>query len=250
MSYKLKYFNIQSLSLHDGEGIRATVFLKGCPLRCLWCSNPESQCLDPCEGFGYFEHTIEDIVKRLERDAAFFRRSGGGVTLSGGEPFFQGEGVIRLLAACRASLWNTAVETSGYVKKELLEEAMPLVDTFYYDIKAVSYKKHAAFTGVSNERILSNLKMLCDAGSHVIVRYPYIPGYNSGDEDMALLEQWLLENCPGVLLEFLPYHKLGVSKYQRLGLPYALPEVKPPSSRSMEQLLRRFDDAGIVCRLG
>lgn len=250
MTYRLKYFNIQSLSLHDGEGIRATVFLKGCPLRCLWCANPESQSMEPCEGFGYHEDTIEHIVRRLERDAAFFRRSGGGVTVSGGEPFLQGDGVIALLTACRELLWDTAAETCGYVKKEILHRAMLVTDTFYYDIKAVDREKHTAFTGVGNDLILSNLKMLYDAGCHIVVRYPLIPGYNDSGEDMKMLRNWLLGNCPKAPLEFLPYHRLGVPKYERLGLIYELPEVKQPDSSDMKRLVDQFSAAGITCGLG
>lgn len=250
MTYKLKYFNIQSLSLHDGDGIRSTVFLKGCPLRCLWCANPESQSEDSCEGFGYSEETVEYIIRRLEKDAAFFCRSGGGVTVSGGEPFFQGDGVIALLSACRELLWHTAVETCGYVKKEILLKAILVTDTFYYDIKAMDCQKHIAFTRVSNDLILSNLKMLYDAGCHIVVRYPLIPGYNDSEEDMKLLSNWLLQNCPGVLLEFLPYHKLGISKYERLGLDYALPEVQPPASSKVRHLVNEFCTMGIACSLG
>lgn len=249
MTYKLRYFNIQGLSLQDGEGIRSTVFLKGCPLRCLWCANPESQSTEPSEGFMFMEEKVESIVKKLQRDELFYRRSGGGVTLSGGEPFLQGESTIALLSACRDMLWDTAVETCGYSQKEVIRKAIPFTNTFYFDIKAIDQRKHIELTGFDNELILSNLKMLYEEGSSLIIRYPLIPGCNNSGNDMKLLKEWLLDNCPGIILELLPYHRFGVSKYQQLGMEYALPHVKEPSKKYMNNLAEMFNDAGIICRI-
>lgn len=248
MTYKLKYFNIQSLSLHDGNGIRDTIFLKGCPLRCLWCANPESQTLEKEEGFGYYEKTTEEIIKHLEKDALFYRRSGGGVTLSGGEPFMQGDAVIDLLSKCKESLWNTACETSSFVDTEILKKAIPYIDTFYCDIKAIDSEKHKMLTGVGNELILSNIKMLYDNGCNIIIRYPVIPGQNNSGEDQKLLMKWIKENIPGTLLEFLPYHRLGVSKYEKLGRDYALPDLKAPTDKYMKSLVEKFSNEGINCK--
>lgn len=251
-------FDIQRFCVHDGPGIRTTVFMKGCPLRCKWCHNPESQrpypelmvypdkcvrcgeCLKVCpKAFdarcdnkgvcaAVCRHSarevcgrtaaVEEIVAQVLRDERYYRTSGGGVTLSGGEPFFQPEFCLALLAACREAGLHTAVETAGCVPVEVLLEAAPLTDLFLYDIKGIDPEKHRQNTGAPNDLILSNARALSEAGADIRFRMPLIPGYN--DDERAAVERFAEELSKP--LEIMPYHDTGVSKYKALRREYTL----------------------------
>ena len=272
--------NIQRFCLHDGPGIRTVVFFKGCPLRCLWCSNPESQsgacelmyhrrlCIGcrECEGActsgalhgtqeglvidrqvcsscgtcvqrcpsGALEMpgkstTVEEILEEVKRDRAYYENSGGGVTLSGGEPLAQSEVALALLNVCRREGFHTTVETCGHVSPEVLTAVGPLVDLFLFDIKAVNQQHHLEGTGHGNRLILANLRKLCDSGASVTVRVPLIPGYNLNDTFKNQLVD-LLGPLPIGGVELMPYHRLGSSKLRALGRgeepePFSLPAI-------------------------
>ena len=273
-------FNIQKFSVHDGPGIRTIVFLKGCPLRCKWCSNPESQkmapevaynknnclgvdkcvrCIDACangavvaaedgkisidrelcgEDFACAdacparalvvygeEASVDEALKRVEEDGIFYARSGGGLTLSGGEPFMQPMYALALLREARRRHIDTAVETSGQCDPKTLDEVLPFVNMLMYDIKCMDSEKHKELTGCTNERILKNLAHVREKFPNLplLVRTPVIPGCNDTEEEVTRIIDFL-RGLPGdkVGFEVLEYHRMGQPKYDSLGVPYPL----------------------------
>ena len=275
-------FNIQKYSVHDGPGIRTVVFLKGCPLRCRWCSNPESQkpqpqlvynrnkcltlehcvrCLEVCtagaikSGEGgrveidrevctecllctkacpslalnvYGESmTVEQVIGKVEEDSAFYSRSGGGLTIGGGEPMHQAEFAVAILKEAKRRRINTAMETCGFCSWEALESACGLLDTLLYDVKSMDPEKHRVFTGVSNELVLENLKRAREAfpGLPMWVRTPIVPGFNDDPEDIRrVLEH--IQGMPNTWFEALDYHRMGKPKYEYLGLEFPMGDLK------------------------
>ena len=286
-------FNIQKFSLHDGPGIRTIVFLKGCPLACLWCSNPEGQsasaelvytrercigtdacdrclplcpehairrdedgkvsihrascdgcgaCVDACpsqalEISGHWVGVAE-VLREVEEDDAFYRRSGGGLTLSGGEPLAQGAFVLALLRAARARGIDTAVETSGLCNWKTMHAVAPLVDRFFFDIKCLDSEKHERVTGVPNQKILENFRRLRAEFPEVpvVVRTPVIPGVNDAEEDIGAIAAFIREAGGASAYELLPYHGFGEAKYHKLGQDYAWSDLAPPSEQCMKDL--------------
>lgn len=223
-------FNIQHYSLQDGPGIRTNVFLKGCPLRCRWCCNPESQNFEAGQDKGfdsYREMTVEEILDEVEADEIFYRHGGGGMTVSGGEPLAHGAFAVRLFQAAQERYLSTAVETCGEVPEEVLLEAAEYLDFIYYDVKSMDDEKHRVWTTVSNERILSNLKALAkkiDGQKYppvLIVRTPVIPGFNDTKQDILAIKNYL--KTIGIKEhELLRYHRFGKSKYEKLGREYPM----------------------------
>ena len=271
-------FNIQKFSVHDGPGIRTLVFLKGCSMHCQWCSNPESQSLEPqlaynpekcltvdkcprcqdvcsqkaiavkddrkisldftlCDNcllcaeacpsqalnvYGY-EVTVEQALARVEEDEAFYSRSGGGLTLSGGEPLFQSGFTLALLREAKKRRINTCMETCGNVPWPVLREAAGNLNSVFYDLKCMDDLKHQEITGVSNKLILSNLKKLKQtyAGLEVMVRTPVITGLNDSEENIAAIAEFI-KDMPCTGYELLAYHRMGTPKYAYLGREYLL----------------------------
>ena len=282
-------FNIQSYSLHDGPGIRTAVFLKGCPLRCLWCANPESQSPEPeiyfdeekciygkgcgwCDGicpekalhagkisFGRCtncrqcvsscparalqvygqEMTVEDVISAVEREQVFYRHGDGGMTLSGGEPFFQGDFAISLLKEAKSRHIHTAAETCGFCDEAVLREAAGFLDCILFDIKLMGDEAHRKYTGVSNRLILSNLKMLDREFPHIPkrIRTPVIPTVNDAEKDIIAIREHIssMGNCT---YELLPYHRFGQKKYAMLGRKY--PDLPQELSRETWEKLNKL----------
>jgi pyruvate formate lyase activating enzyme len=184
--------------------------------------------------------SVSDVLTAVEKDSCFFSRSGGGLTLSGGEPLAQADFAVALLKAAKAIGMDTAVETSGYVEWGVFGEASRYIDTIIYDIKCVDPLKHQKFTGVSNYRILANFRKLCLIFSNVpkVVRTPVIPGFNDGPGEIESIARFLM-SFPNVKHELLPYHSFGEHKYLFIGRQYKLTGVKPPTGERMT-LLRDF----------
>ncbi|MEE4271617.1 MAG: glycyl-radical enzyme activating protein [Thermoanaerobaculales bacterium] len=205
-------FNIQRCSIHDGPGIRTTVFLKGCPLRCDWCHNPESLI-----GRGD-RWTVADLVAELERDRPFFDASGGGVTFSGGEPLNYAAFLADCLDACRERGLHTAVDTSGFAPSEVVCDIARRTDLLLYDLKHIDPTAHEARTGVANVPILDNLQELSGrTETEIWVRVPLIPGFNDDEENLEALAS-VVGSLPRRHPVFvLPYHAIGVDKWRRLG---------------------------------
>lgn len=292
--------DIQRFSIHDGPGIRTTVFFQGCPLRCAWCQNPECQIAGPrlrfsagrCMGCGACKqvcphgghkiadgtHTLardkcevcgkcaeccptgalgivgrqstpEEIMQVVRKDFTFYQQSGGGVTLSGGEPLAQAKGARALLHLARAEGIHNAVETCGHADWRSFEPLLEAVDLWLYDIKHMGEKEHRVLTGVYNRRILANLRRLLERGAQVTLRMPIIPGYNDGFFDRRLVE--LLEKHNTLReVHLMPYNQLAESKYEPLGLQYELRGTQPPPEEELQQLKARLEELGVEVRVG
>jgi pyruvate formate lyase activating enzyme len=293
-------FNIMRFSLHDGPGIRTTVFLKGCPLRCRWCHNPESQSSEPeilyfgercihcgecvlacphgaldqgmgtlllhpelCQRCGECVDacpstarqlagrwmTIEEVLTEVLKDEVFYDESGGGITISGGEPLQQAAFVDALLAACKACRLHTVLDTCGFADSGVLRRVSEHVDRFFYDLKLMNSEKHLNLTGVNNDLILKNLKMLAEGGSAVTVRIPILPGVNDDRENFDALSAYL---SPLGLreIDLLPYHELGNGKYRKLNLVCDMEGVTPPTKAEVETIAARLRRDGFHVRIG
>jgi pyruvate formate lyase activating enzyme len=297
-------FNIQQFSIHDGPGIRTTVFLKGCPLRCFWCHNPEglrpklevqftpSRCIgcgacvracehgaqelgemgrayhrDRCVGCGACvaecyaealqltgrEMTAAEVLREVRQDRAFYDSSGGGITLSGGEPLMQAEFARAILQGAKAEGLHTAVETSGQTRWENLQAILPVVDLFMVDLKQLDAQKHKAATGVSNHRILANIRRLAETGKPIIFRVPVVPTVNDTREDMQAVAAFVrglaearADGGAGLTLELLPFHRLAEDKYTSLGLTYRAAGLMTPGKETMGELLEAAREAGVA----
>ncbi len=292
-------FDIQRYSLQDGPGLRTLVFLKGCPLRCLWCSNPESQRLEPqllydgdrctlclrcvpvcpsgaltsagegalsydltrCTCCGACVHacpngarrvcgetmTVEHVLGLVLRDAPFYRRSAGGVTLGGGEPTGQPQFARALLEACRSHGLDAAIETCGYADTRALLSVAMLADHVFFDVKHADSARHRELTGVPNELILDNLRALLYVHNDVTVRYPLVPGCNDSGDDLRALAHRLLHLPRIPLVEMVPYHRFGEHKYRLLGRPYTLEGTPVCDKQNSEQACAILKQHGIRC---
>ncbi len=330
-------FDIQRYSIHDGPGIRTIVFLKGCPLSCRWCCNPESQnsegagpspnptqaadwppggarpaggareadcreayrilnpvlmyqpskclkcgkCVEVCgvKALSFKNPDFVDrsrcvgcgkcadvcptqaltlkgrrmsvwaVMKELRKDATHYRRSGGGITLSGGEPLVQSEFAKDLLKACREQGWSTAMETTGYADPAVINDVMPLVDHALVDIKAIDPRVHEANTGVHNRRILENALRIASL-TQTVVRVPVVPGVNADPQSIAAIGRFA-KLMPGVdTVHLLPYHTFGENKYDLLNRPYPMGATQPLSKQDMAPLVKVIEELGLSCMIG
>ena len=257
LNVKGRIFDIQKFSVHDGPGIRTIVFLKGCYLRCRWCCNPESQSYEietmlqngKKKTIGY-ETTVGEVLETVMRDMPYYRRSGGGLTLSGGECMGQPDFACALLEAAMENGLNTAIETTLAVDWETVERFIPLVDTFLVDIKHMDPAKHKEFTTMPNEQILDNIKKLSKAAKKLIVRVPVIPGFNDTAKELHDIAEFAYSTLGVSEMHILPYHRLGYDKYIGLGRDYPMGDVKPPEKAKMEYLRNVCASTGIICHIG
>jgi pyruvate formate lyase activating enzyme len=258
-------FDIKRFALHDGPGIRTTVFLKGCPLNCLWCHNPESKS-DRRENFqtsviienqtfqrqqviGRF-YQIEELLAIIEKDNIFYQESGGGVTLSGGEPLLQHEFTAGFLKACKVRGLHTAVDTSGYATQAVIREVSQFTDLFLYDLKLMDNDLHKRFTGVDNHSILSNLQLLDAMKKKVIIRIPLIEKVNATDKNLNLLIDFLNGLTEVREIHLLPYHALGDHKHKRCGFSAEHFNFVRPDSAGLALFQNRLTDSGYTVKIG
>ena len=253
-----RIFDIQKFSTHDGPGIRTIVFLKGCILRCRWCCNPESQShlierMRTANGNRVVgtDTTVGEVMKKVVQDMAYYKRSHGGLTLSGGEALCQQEFVSALLAEAKANGINTAVETTACLPFYMIEPQLPLLDTVLMDIKHMDSAKHEQFTGIRNELILDNARKIARAkGDSLIIRVPVIPTFNDTEEEIGDIARFAASLGGVREIHLLPYHRLGYDKYVGLGREYLMGDVKPPSKEKMERLRRVAESAGLKAVIG
>lgn len=247
-----RVFDIKRFSTHDGPGIRSTVFLTRCPLRCAWCHNPEAFVLDQTgaeDGFNLREMSVPELVREVEKDIAYYDRSGGGVTVSGGEPLVQMSFVESFLSMCQKRDLHTAVDTSGCVSVSAIEMAAEKSDLILYDLKSVNDKIHTEWTGVSNKLILDNLRRLNELEVDVWIRMPLIPGVN---DDEGTLDETIqfLQGTRFRRVSLLPYHQIGAGKYERLGLENRMRGVEPQTPEEIEAVRHQFAAAGFNPHIG
>ncbi len=242
---KGRIFDIQRYSVHDGSGIRTIVFLKGCALRCRWCCNPESQSydiqemrlLDGTTKIIGRDVTAKEVLDIVERDRVFYRRSGGGLTLSGGESLCQPEFALALLKGAKDRGLTTAMESMGCAKWETIERILPYLDQYLMDIKHMNPEKHRQFTGKRNDLMLENAKRIAASGkTELIIRVPVIPTFNETPEEIRAIAKFAA-TLPGVKrLHLLPYHRLGQDKYEGLGREYTMKDIPLLPKEHMELL--------------
>jgi pyruvate formate lyase activating enzyme len=294
-------FDIKKFSIHDGPGIRTTIFFKGCPLSCWWCHNPESQtpepevmlwpdrcircgacisvckqgattwdsesiaidrekctrcgaCVEVCHAearrIAGQEMTVAQVMAEIERDIPFYDESGGGATFSGGEPMMQRDFLLALLRACRQREIHTAVDTCGFSTWEALDTIREHVNLFLYDLKLMDPAQHRAFTGVSNESILSNLQALSRHGHAIVLRVPLIPGVNDDDENIRQTGAFAADLPHLERVDILPYHRAGIDKYHRLDKDYGLPEIAPPTDEKVAEVARTLRGFDLHVKIG
>lgn len=260
-------FSVKKYSVHDGPGIRVTFFMKGCPLSCIWCHNPEGISAVPeivsrsyrvsdkefvsNEEVGRY-YSIEEVLEILERERVFISQSKGGVTFSGGEPMLQFDFLLEALKACKVNGYNTAVDTSGYSSAEKFNSVIPYTDIFLFDIKHLDSVKHYEFTGVTNKVILDNYRLLIESGKEIMIRIPVIPGINDDHDHIERLRRFISETGTVSVkkINLLPFHRIGSSKYKRFDIPYKIGEVDTPSKEYMQILKDFFHETGIKVKIG
>lgn len=311
MSQQGVIFNIQRFTIHDGPGIRTELFLKGCPLRCEWCSNPESwaayiqpgiyktkcisrkkcgACEEACPVEGALNFTrgkltsidrsqctnclacydacpsdavkrwgqslsVEECMKEILRDRGYYERSGGGVTVSGGEPLLQSDFVAELFKACKEEGIQTCCESTCYVDWKEIERILPYTDIVISDIKHMNTEVHKRYTGVPNERILENLKKLAGDGRELILRIPVIPNINDDMDNIKATADFIIGELGGRVrtLQLLSFMRLGEEKYASLGMPYKMEDVKvnrKSFQKHVDEIAEYFNSRGIHCQVG
>ena len=241
-------FNLQKFSIHDGAGIRTDVFFQGCNLRCGWCSNPESQPMEPLPGEKATAYTVDALVKELVKDKPFYDESGGGVTLTGGEALHP-EFVLDLCAALHAEGIHVALETAACVGEDVFSRVLAAVDFAYIDLKHYDDGKYKAGTGVGNALILRNIEFALQGTTPVVIRIPVIPGYNDSAEDSIGFAK-LLNDLGAKEVQILPFHQLGENKYRRLQIEYAYDGQKQMRDGDLSAFAEALTKAGIQVQIG
>lgn len=259
LNVKGRIFDIQRYSIHDGNGIRTIVFLKGCKFRCRWCCNPESQEFEiqtmMVQGKDKIigkDVTVSEVLEEVLKDRIYYLRSGGGVTLSGGEALCQPEFTYHLLHACKEEGLHTAMESTAFANYAVIDRILPVLDQYLMDIKHINSEKHQLFTGQRNELVLENAKKIAASGkTELIIRVPVIPTFNDTEAEIAEIAEFA-GGLPGVKeINLLPYHRLGSDKYDGLNREYSLMGIMPPSIEEMERLkVVAEKHSGLLVKIG
>jgi len=259
-------FDIKKYSINDGPGIRTTVFFKGCPLKCWWCHNPESQNTVPEEISGcrfrwrvsYDDKEIKagrhvsvnQVMKEIEKDIPFYEESKGGVTFSGGEPMLQIEFLYKLLEQCKSKEIHTAIDTTGYVDYKDLERIYDLVNLFLYDLKLMDDILHQKYTGVSNKVIHENIKRLSERGNKIVLRIPIVPTITDTEKNISEMINFIKKLKNIMEIHLLPFHKTAESKYEKMKRENKLSNLETPSTEEMNILSERFSSINPNVKVG
>jgi pyruvate formate lyase activating enzyme len=291
---------ITRMTVHNGPGIRTLILFKGCPLRCIWCSTPESQrespeialypdkcilcgdcipvcpqsaitisgkrinlnrelcdncgqCVSVCNTkalllFGQ-EYTVEELVVEVKKDEIIYKHSGGGVTISGGEPFFGPEFLLTLLQELKRNGISCGIDTCGFADRKHIEAALSYVDFFLWDIKHMNREKHIEYTGVSNELILDNLRFVSRKNIPLYLRLPVIPGYNDSEDNLLDLCDFAKTLSSLVEIDLLPLHHLGKARYTALGREYPIGEIPLIKEETLDEMKRLVESTGLKCNI-
>lgn len=242
-------FNLQRFSIHDGAGIRTDVFFQGCNLRCGWCSNPESQPMEPLPGEKVTRYTVDALVRELVKDKPFYDESGGGVTLTGGEALLHPAFVIELCEALHREGISIAIETAACVSEGVFARVLGSVDFAYIDLKHYDNDAHRAGTGVGNALILKNIASALKSKTPVVLRIPVIPGFNDSEADFAGFAR-VLGELGAKEVQLLPFHQLGESKYKRLQIQYAYDGQKQLRDGDVSAFAEALEKSGIKVQIG
>ena len=250
--------DVQRYSIHDGPGIRTIVFLKGCHFRCRWCCNPEMQeygietmIVNGVPKTVGRDMTVAEVMQEVVKDRDYYRNSGGGMTLSGGECLSQPEFAIALLQAAKEEGLNTAIETTAFASyEEVIARVLPNLDTCLMDVKHMNADKHKAYTGQSNALCLENAAKIAAHAKRLIIRVPTIPGFNDTPEEIGAIARFAASLPGAEELHLLPYHRLGQDKYRWLDREYTLPDIRPPENEHMLELLQVAQQTGLHCQIG
>ncbi len=256
---KGRIFDIQRYSVHDGRGIRTIVFLKGCILRCRWCCNPESQSYEVQEmktpdnkvKIMGRDVSVREVMETVDKDRRYYVRSGGGLTLSGGESLLQPEFARDLFRASKDRGYSTALESMAGVSYDKIEMVLPYLDQYLMDIKHTDKNKHREFTGKENGLMLENARKVAESGrTELIIRTPVIPGFNDEPHEIRSIARFAA-SLPGVdTMHILPYHRLGYDKYVGLNRDYPMGDTEPPTMAKMGELKKIVESCGINCIIG
>lgn len=243
-------FKIQRYSIHDGPGIRTTLFFQGCPLSCPWCHNPESQKMPGKINPEDLDSLVAELMEEIDKDMIFYDDSGGGVTFSGGEPLCQPELLSKLLAQCREKEIHTCLDTSGYADPEVLLNVSQTTGLILYDIKLIDETAHKTMTGKSVLPVLNNLKQLSDRKADVRIRFPLIPKMTDTKENIARVISFLKENTGYRDIHILPFHKAGEGKYEALKMKNFTKDIMAPSHEKVGETKEQFESYGFSVTIG
>jgi len=294
-------FDIKKYAIHDGPGIRTTVFFKGCPLSCRWCQNPESlsqttqrlyrpkrcidckECITACSNHAIIKSgnglqwnavdcvycktceqvcpaeavtfigksmSVEEVVAEITKDTVFYDESHGGVTISGGEPLMQPSFLLEFLDACGDLALHRTIDTCGYADTQTLLKAATRSELFLYDLKHMDPEKHFRYTGVSNEKILTNLKCLSRQGAGIIIRFPVIPGINSDEENVDRTGAFVSSLAGVSKVNILPFHCAAAAKYKNLNMQYNAADIERPERDTLESIVRRLENYDLQVKVG
>lgn len=257
-------FDIKHYAVHDGPGIRQTIFFKGCPLSCWWCHNPESQkkakeyytkknklngkTFSKKETIGY-QIKSSELLKIIEQDTLFFEESEGGVTFSGGEPLMQPDFLYDLAMKTQMNHIHTALDTCGYAPQDDILSVIPYINLWLFDLKIIDEITHKKYTGVSNKLILENLEFLDQTQQDIILRFPIIPGITNTESNIEQVTQYLKKLKNTHRIDILPYHNISKSKYQRFRKENKMENVEA-KGLNKETIQKKFETIGFTVKIG
>jgi len=243
-------FNIQKFSIHDGAGIRTNVFFQGCNMRCMWCANPESIEIHPARPDSEAKlYTIDELIPELIKDKVFYDASGGGVTLTGGEPLLQAPFAMSLCDALHAEAISVIMETAAHVSTPVFLDVLAKLDAIFIDLKHYGNDEHLRGTGTGSDLPLDNIRAALASNVPTTIRIPIIPGYNNSSDDISCFSD-LLKELGAKEVHLLPFHQIGDYKYKKLGLPYAFSGVPGMKSSDLSPFADSLRTAGFMVQIG